>query len=329
MPKKKPVSERLAETGTAGLGNQPANHAPPDFARKLINHPDPKEAASMVADHASYQFDASNGAVIEQLKLKQAELDERYASTGERLEQLETAMKNTPRYKKAGGGKEGRIPWAEWYSKDRVQLVVILAFLTMAVGMSWANVYAVLMSSGNVVFLDDHWLAVCLGALAPTASMSIKFITNRMHFDSTRRHFALCVYVLTALAIAAWTVLFADNFSGISGEIDWNALLDSGGESTEKYFLWTQLGAEMLVAASLFLAAEDIWLKYQPDSFLDNSEFLALKRAHDTLVPEHESVGRERAEVHGQLAEILAKREAFINEQVAEYINLRSRSNNL
>lgn len=329
MPKKKPVSERLAETGTAGLSVQQANLAPPDFIRKLLNHPDPREAAKMVAEHATNEFDARHGAEIERLKLKQAELDERYKSTGERIEQIEHAMKNTPRYKKAGGDKGSRTPWREWHSRDRLLIVAILIFLSLASFMSGANVYAVLMSSGNVVFLDDPWLAVCLAALAPTASMSVKFITNRLHFDSTRRRFALCAYVLTALVIAAWTVLFADNFSGISGEIDWNALLESDQASTEKYFLWTQLGAEMLVAASLFLAAEDIWLKYQPDNFLDNPEFLALKRAHDALAPEHQRVGIDRAEFHGQLAEITAKREAFINEQVAEYINLRSRSNNL
>lgn len=217
----------------------------------------------------------------------------------------------------------------KWQLKDQILLSLILTFLCISVFMSGSNVYAILMSSGNPVFLDDPWLAVCLSALAPTASMSVKFITNRMQFESTRQRFALCVYVLTAILIVSWTILFADNFSGITGEIDWNALLDSSDESTEKYFLWTQLVAEMLVTSSLFLAGEDIWLKYHRDGRQDNPEFLALIRARDELSPEHERLGKDRAEVHGQLTEILAKRQAFINEQVAEYINLRSRTNNL
>lgn len=105
MPKKKPVSERLAKTGTAGLGTKQANPAPPNFARKLLHHPDPSDAADMVAEHAFHEFDANYGAEIEALKHRQTELDERYQSTSERMAQLETAMKNTPRYIKVGGVK--------------------------------------------------------------------------------------------------------------------------------------------------------------------------------------------------------------------------------
>ena len=73
-------------------------------------------------------------------------------------------------------------------------------------------------------------------------------------------------------------MLFAMNFTGVSSGIDWDSIGESDG-GTSAYLVWIQLVAEMLVAAALFLAAEDIYLKYAPNLYTENPDYNNARKA--------------------------------------------------
>lgn len=298
-----------------------------DFGQKLVRHPDIVAAATMVETQTALEFGAQDGALLERTKHELDELDARHKASAATLEELEKQKAGTDPYVKTcvmnSGMEDEKIRWRDWRTKDQVMLGVTVIFLILAMVMGAGNVYANLMSSGNPVFLDDPWLALMLSTLLPIGSAAIKFVTNPMTVDSTRKRYVLCIYSLTVLSLAAWSVLFAMNFTGVSGGIDWDSLGESNDSGAA--LVWAQLIVEMLAASALFLAAEEIWIKYSPDWYTDNLKYLSLEKSLKNHLIAHEKLCQQRAEKHGLYIELINKRDAYINNKVADYINLRGR----
>lgn len=162
-----------------------------------------------------------------------------------------------------------------------------------------------------------------ISALMPIASVSVKFVTNFLIYDTSRKLYAKYVYAATGIAFIFWGGLFGLTHSGVASGIDW----DSFGETADLgfAFVWSQLLVEMLAASALFLAAEDIYMRYSPDVYVDNMEYLELEKSVKEQRVSHEALREKRGQLHGRLVELEAQREAFINEKVVEFISLRAR----
>jgi len=213
--------------------------------------------------------------------------------------------------------------WKDWLGKDKVIFVFVFAALVVAMVMGASNVYSNLIASGVTVFIEKPWLAVFLSMLVPTGSAAIKFIINFMEHERSRKRYALWVNVLTILSLLVWSILFALNFTGVSGGIDWESMGES--HSSGAALVWIQLFAEMLIASSLFLVIEDIYMRYSPDFYPENPEYVANCKALESYEQTHEKLRDKRNKRHGRLVELNAERLVSINEKTADYINLRAR----
>jgi len=326
MPKAKSRKLRLA------VDNMPRSperaHAPPDdIGRKLSRHHDAGEAMRIIEEQAGLEFDVQKRGGIQTLQLESAELDARYEVSSETLNELEKQKAGTKRYMKSShlyAGSDNRaVEFKDWLVKDKFLILLIGVCLVSALGMGAGNIYANLMSSGNPIFIEDPWLAAMLSALLPIASVAVKFVTNFMSLDKSRKRYAITIYALTLTTLAIWSVLFAMNFSGVSGGIDWEALESAGNSGPA--LVWSQMLLEMLAGAALFLAAEDIYMRYAPDVYVENLEYLEIEKALKTHLPQHEALCARRAEIQGRLNALLAERQAFINHKLADYVSLRAR----
>ena len=193
-------------------------------------------------------------------------------------------------------------------------MAFIAVFLLAAMGMGAANVYANLMASGEPVFIEQPWLAVFLSGLVPAGATALKFISGFFDYARTKKRYALSIYVVTALVLLIWSVSFSLNFTGVTGGMDWDAFgQDDGGKGP--FLVWIQIVAEILVAAALFLAAEDIYLKYAPDSYIENLDYLNSAKALKAHSAEHDALRDTRNANHARIAQLTAARQAFINER--------------
>jgi len=208
-------------------------------------------------------------------------------------------------------------------TKDKSLFIFVLIGLLVVMIMGVSNIYANLMASGTVIFIEKPWLALALSALLPTGSAALKFVTNFMAFDRSRKRYAIGINMLTAIALLFWTILFAQNFAGITGEINWPLLDD--GDSNGALFVWIQLIAELLVGASLFLVLEDIWSKYYTEKFVDNPEYIEANNAYLAHKKDHDALGEERGKTQGRLVQLEALKQALIDEKVARFISLRTK----
>lgn len=335
MPRKQTTTDKLMAVSG---GKPPRIHTAPssssDFIKKMLFHPDPKQAAIMVRDHAQALFMQGEGAELEQLSILKKEIDEQLKTSSKSLTDLQNAQVKTPRYikvreltaSKSDNSDTKSNGFLGWELPDQLTGGFLFISLCVVMVMSGANIYSNLMASGEPVFLDQPWLAICIAALAPCASASFKMMSSFFEYQSTKKKYALGVHILTLLITTAWTVSFALNFTGVGGGLDLDAMLDGDG-GKGAVLVWLQLACEILVAASLFLALGEIAVKYSPFILTENPDHINISKSLKSHKDDHEKLSEKSAALGKDIARLEAGKDIFINEHIADLNALVSRFN--
>lgn len=118
-------------------------------------------------------------------------------------------------------------------------------------------------------------------------------------------------------------MLFALNFSGASGGVDWDSLGSDNNHASA--LVWVQLFCEILISVALFLAIDDIVLKYSPTSYTENIAYLNAKKAYESHCADHEKLRISRNEILLKLTSLEKEREKSVLESVASFHAVRAR----
>lgn len=337
MPRKQSTTEKLLAVSSSAPPIQTSPQSS-DFIKKMIFQPDQKQAASMVRDHATSQFMQGEGAELKELEQLKSDADKRLKHSESALNELQNAQNKTPRYIKyrelsfspsdVHPDKVKSGSFLSWELSDQLTGGFLFICLCVVMVMSGANVYANLMASGERAFLEQPWLAVCISALAPCASASFKMLASAFDYQSSKKQYALGVHVLTLIITLAWTVAFAMNFTGASGALDLDAMMDGDGGKGAA-LVWLQLVCEILVGASLFLALGEIALKYSPFIFTENPDHINITKALKTHKEEHERLCEKSSEIAKKIIRLESAKDVFINERLADFGAFVSKFNSL
>lgn len=192
--------------------------------------------------------------------------------------------------------------------------------------MGASNVFANLMASGIPAFLDDPWLAVALSALMPAGSIAIKLGSNVLEMPQHRKLYMQLVTCITGVLLLIWTYLFAKNYTGTAGALDLTSLMNPTAMGW--VFIWVQTACELFVSATIFLALDKILEKYYPPKFIENPEWTCISKMYGDNQRVLEETAKRRAKLHGELALLVAKRQVFVDEKVADFLAARGRFNN-
>lgn len=319
---------RLIATAGAGGGRRGGGgDEPDDFIRKMLYHPDAKEAAQIVAEQAALEWDMQYGAELEAVRMECEELQTRYEQSCKLGEALDHKDASTDSYTKVARGKSetnSAVPFREWFPMDQVTVTLAGVFAVIALFMGAAGVQANLEASGNPVFIEQPFTKWLLSALLPAASVALKFVSNFLPHDRARRNYGLAVYIITGVLLLFWMVLFAINFTGISGGIDWSDMgeADHGGS----LLVFVQLAAEAMVGTALFLVIDLTASKYAAGySYLESLEKIQIRESRKTYSGSHTPLSAAIKAARGQKLKLEASRQSTINSKVATFTKLRAR----
>ena len=315
-------SSRFIPVKKTGNARNKSNPAPQDFTHAMLYHPDMNIAVDLISEQTGLNFDHEGHSEIHLIKFEQDEINKNYKTSSAIIDTFEKKKCNTKEYIKSVG-TEKEIPFNQWKRKDQIILLFLIPMIFVAMVMGAANVYANLLASSTVIFVEKPWLAIALSTLVPIGSLSIKFVSNFLEIDRSRRNYSLSIFILTFGMLMVWTVLFAMNFNGVSGGIDWENMGDT--TQTGSLLVWSQLLLEILMASALALAAEDIYMKYSPDAWAKNMEFVAIEKALKAHLQDHKELRELRNNRHARLIKLEALRQTTINEETAQYMSLRAR----
>lgn len=306
-----------------GKESPPILRKPSDsnFSRIAIFH-DLKESAPIIAEEASNIFDVNNCGELGRLKLEQEEFDEMFSASKIRLKELQYKLENAEQLSKSA--PSGNAPPHRWDIRDIITYSFAMILVPVVFLMGGANVYANLMASGQLVFIENPWIAVCLSCIVPAGSVALKFISNFFETYKTKKFYTMFIFGLTALIMLIWCIAFSLNFSGISGSIDWDSMGESKGKGS--LLVLTQLLAEILIGTALFLAADDIAQKHAQEP--RSTELRNAQAAYDRHSAKHEILRDKRNAIHALIIKLTAAKQSSINASLLDAHTFRARYNN-
>ena len=213
-------------------------------------------------------------------------------------------------------------------TNDRILIMAIALGLPLILLMSGANVYSLLMATGEAVFIQHPVTAMALSALAPIASLVFEMIPRSFDQDSGyyKRLYERGVYLTTIVCFLCWAALFAAQYSAVGTDrLDLGLFDDTTDTQSGNHLLvFTQLLTEILVGSSLFLALATILHRYQPDGSRTNPARQRAKQSRDEHWAEHTVLAQHYEERLDELNALNLKRDAFIGQSVAKYSELRA-----
>jgi len=311
----------------------PGNHVPPVLAqevvRMLLSFSDVSAARKLLAQQAELSWNSFYGAEVETLQLDIDAMETSYEKSSAILLALEEKKRNTKPYIKAavmrGESEEQQRSFSTWRLKDKIVALSSMGAAVLVLGTGAANVFSNIMSLGQVIFLEQPSLAVMLSILLPAGSVAIKFVVEQFENDRSRRRYILTLYSLTVLTLLSWTVLFALSFHGISGGLDLSSLGET--DHTATAFTGVQLLAEILIGATLFQVASDVYVQYAPGTFARNPEYEEIEQSLKAHSPGHETLRQVRNETRARLVGLQAARQSYVNTHLIELTSRQARLN--
>ncbi len=298
-----------------------------EFSKKLLRHPDRGEAVKLASDQAGLVFDEFHGEEHSQDRIRLEDVAGAHTASSTKVESTRKKLKSTDQYvpsSTVNSASEDRVvKFRDWQGKDQVTIVLTGLLAIFGSYLGAANVYANLMSSGEPIFLDTPSIAISLSMLVPLCAFAVKWVTVFFPYDAHRRIYALSVYLLTLIVLALWTVLFSQAFTGVGGGFDLDSLTEENGSGS--LLVWSQLVLEILATASLWLAADRIWVKYAPNYYQQNLAWTEAKAAYDAAIKEHDPILTDFATLTAKVDKNMAARAAFINSALVEFLDLLAR----
>ena len=292
----------------------------PEYMRRLAYIPDRALASRLVIEQAELEFDTDQGKDIPCLESELKECDTMHAASRKTLQTLESQLAGTNALIRSPTC-EARITFLHKDRSDQISLVLLSACLVLMLVMGSANTYSNIMASGEIVYLEQPWLAWCIAALVPAASTVFKYVSHFFDYEKTKKRYAVVVYVLTIISVCAWAVLFAHTFNGVASTLDWNTFSSSdGGKGSAMVIL--QMASEVLIAAALFLAIEGINIKYNPNVLKNNPDYAEITKALNKHKADHDQISQKRNAAHTELTRLKNERQKFLLHRSTEFASL-------
>jgi hypothetical protein len=270
-----------------------------------------------------------------QLEISVDQLEADITDAAKDLEACERTLSSTERtVKRASNGQEmtpalsarfyadGQINWT--FLRDGGLVACALGGMGLLLAMASLNVFSNLMNSGSMVFMEHPWIAASLSVLPAASSFSVKYLGQLLP-EKYRKHYSLILHGMAVMSLLVWCLTFGYQFhNNAGGEFN----LDVGNSSAAPDFgvayTIAQLLTEVLVSACLFVTVEDIYQKYANDTLVENPTYTVALQHYQEAKNRLKDLQDKRKANLGELKTLNAKRNIFVSENMATFLNLIS-----
>ena len=210
------------------------------------------------------------------------------------------------------------VPFKDFLFWDQASVTLCVAVGLLLFPITMTSVVATLQTHAPI-YLEQGWMAWMLAVLAPASSIVIKF--GQSCFDSpiTKHRYMQAICGLTGALVLIWMVLFAINFPGLTPSFDFASYGESSGQGKGMLLTLVQLMAEVLCSASLFLIAQAVIHKYQPDSSILNPAYRLAEQALTAHQQQHAALEQTYSAFMSQLTQLRCQRDNARIETITAY----------
>jgi len=308
----------------------------PELVNTACQVPDVSAGADYLSRLAESAFMAKHGAEKTSLEAKVARSSHELEVGFQGLESARKAERDTPEWVQSGkanqdrsDGSKSEIPIKEWQYRHKVEGLLLLVLLLLAMTASYITAYGNLIGTGLPVFLETPLLAAVMSMMAPMAGISVKLFNSYFRTEKGRRKFTLILNSTAITLVFVWIGLFAEQFHGLSTSVVAGGLFDDPtlwDEIKDTLFVAITLLCEVSIGAVIANRLDRIAITYAPDFWSRNPESETLKEHVTTLNQEVDVLNQKFGEASGQLAELEAAQKLSIETALLVYDARRSRA---
>lgn len=309
----------------------------PHDASVARQNKDAPDAEDFIRRHGEASWRAINGEALREAELaaEKSREDAKDAQTRlrkarERRDGLNEYV-NVARHRdgdeEAPAGKD--VPFTDWNWYDKLVTYGCAGALVMLLALGVANVAVTILGSGIPVFLEQPYLAWMLGGVVPAAAFTVKSGYHLFDLDTSLRRYAFFIFGASVALFLTWVGLFAMSFEGVTGEVDWNALmsgesLGGGADRLATYRNIVQILGEVFIGASLFLVIDRIQATYSSSYIVKNPKWVeADKRVKELEGPAEDALRGHQTD-EARLVQMRAHLEVYVGEAVSILRDMRS-----
>ncbi|OXT01981.1 hypothetical protein B7H23_03320 [Notoacmeibacter marinus] len=271
---------------------------------------DEDEARELVADIATASFKGRFGEMAD-LQTRKELATREVDHAAKHLLQLRKKAEHTPKWLQASQINDNRdeggqveLTYSKWQFRHRIEALLLILMMLVTFIASYVTAYSNLMGTGSPVFIETP-VAYFMAAMAPLAGFCLKLFGNVFRSDRGHHRFTIVLFSMAVILAAAWALLFAKLYHGLStdgigtGLFDEPTLWDSWRDTI---FISVTLLTEITLSAALASRLDRIARIYSPDFWHRNPESLTLeqdlkdaKRDVDALTDRLAKLSREFA----------------------------------
>ncbi len=205
---------------------------------------------------------------------------------------------------------------AGWRTIDKILACLLAVLIPTMMVISAVNLQSLIENSYQPVFINALWKSWAISLLAPCASICLDMLPQAFVHDRTKLLFKEIMYLLTAIVIVAWILLFSMTFDGFStpniGDFASIDAVETGTHDTRLYS-FTQLMAEILISACLFMRLESLFAHYQPVKEEPNPKWQTLEEKVKHRKIERKEVVKHLERETERHTQLVNARQSFIN----------------
>ncbi|MCK5659513.1 MAG: hypothetical protein KAH96_06530, partial [Alphaproteobacteria bacterium] len=285
---------------------------------------DQRESSRLIEEQAELAFDMIQGEKVTRLNADIEDMQSTVQRSKQAIDEQEKILFATSPTIKAVNIRNERTE-----NKTPLQFLIHIKDFVIGLGclclglivilMGATNVYSIIMASGTPVFLDEPRLAMMLSGLLPIGSIAFKFFSSTLSNDRVKKYYTISLYGASAAALLVWVILFGITFGSVASGFDWDNLGTDSNMNIDTAFTVVQLLAEMLVGATLFQVAGDIWTTYATTTMVPNPAYEERKKNLKLLRADHGQRTQDFTQNRASLDALKAARKAYINTQILHY----------
>ncbi|PHQ70780.1 MAG: hypothetical protein COB93_04625 [Sneathiella sp.] len=275
--------------------------------------PNAAKASKQLTNLTFAAFKAKFGRRMAELDQQISHLKSEHAETLNWLQQVRIRLPQTrerlPACRANHGLEEGQmveVTFEGWQVRHKIEAIVLLLAMAVAIGASLLTAHANLTGSGIQVFKDNPLLPWSMAALAPLSGIAVKTIHEYLRTDWAIKTFTILLIAAMLTSIGLWIFLYSDIYHGLSSQITIGDLFDKPSlwdQIRDTAFVIVSLTTEILIGAALALRLSIIAGRYSPDYSHPNTEFLRLQKREKLLEKNSTEQATTLARLEGERAE--------------------------
>ena len=216
-----------------------------------------------------------------------------------------------------------------YFDMVKMTLCSILGIVALLVSM--ATMYSVVMNSGIGIFIEKPVLAISSTLALVLGAIGLEFWKYKLNTTKSKNFYEYVIYAITASLILAWIIMFAIIFGSVADQgVNVADMLDFADEDAQnsngnlmKFYTVIQLLSEFFIGCVFFMNAGNIISRNRATKIIPNPEYIQYEKLLKDFEANFNKANVLLKDFKSRNVTLKTAQKLYHSEQMAKYHRMR------